>query len=172
MKRPESFRISICAGNSVKVLSLATFSSALRCNPKDAMGDNVGAIAIDRLASRAAILGYPEGIKNSSRRSRLGAVTSGCRFNSPMHPRRGCHIPAQVLSAQFFAFYDPMKFLILPTMGSTFYSIHHHVVFSTKNRRPFLKPPWRANLFAYMGGTVGGLGGVAEVINGVEDHVH
>ena len=57
-------------------------------------------------------------------------------------------------------------------MGSTFYSLHHHVVFSTKERRPFIRAEWRAQLYEYLGGTVRGLGGVAEAIGGVEDHVH
>lgn len=57
-------------------------------------------------------------------------------------------------------------------MGSTFYSLHHHIVFSTKNRRPLIKPAWRARLHEYLGGTVRGLGGIAEIVGGVEDHVH
>ena len=57
-------------------------------------------------------------------------------------------------------------------MGSTFYSLHYHVVFSTKERRPFIRAEWRARLHEYLGGTVRGLGGVAEAIGGVEDHVH
>jgi putative transposase len=57
-------------------------------------------------------------------------------------------------------------------MGSTFYSLHYHVVFSTKERRPLIRSDWRASLHQYLGGTVRGLGGVAETIGGVEDHVH
>ncbi len=57
-------------------------------------------------------------------------------------------------------------------MGSTFYSLHYHIVYSTKERRPLIKPPWRPRLHEYLGGTVRGLGGVAEIIGGVEDHVH
>jgi putative transposase len=57
-------------------------------------------------------------------------------------------------------------------MGSTFYSIHHHVVFSTKERRPFIRPEWRPQLHEYLGGTLRGLGVVAESVGGVEDHVH
>ncbi len=57
-------------------------------------------------------------------------------------------------------------------MGSTYHSLHYHVVFSTKERRPFLRPAWRASLHQYMGDTVRGLGGVAEAIGGVPDHVH
>jgi REP element-mobilizing transposase RayT len=57
-------------------------------------------------------------------------------------------------------------------MGSTFYSLHYHVVFSTKERRPFIRTEWRAHLHEYLGGTIRGLGGVAEAVGGVEDHVH
>ena len=57
-------------------------------------------------------------------------------------------------------------------MGSTFYSLHYHVVFSTKERRPIIGSNWRARLHTYLGGTVRGLGGVAETVGGVEDHVH
>ena len=57
-------------------------------------------------------------------------------------------------------------------MGSTFYSLHYHIVFSTKERRPLIRPEWRGRLHEYLGGTVRGMGGVAEVIGGVEDHVH
>jgi len=57
-------------------------------------------------------------------------------------------------------------------MGSTFYSLHYHVVFSTKERRPFIKPDWKDSLHQYMGGTVRALDGVAETVGGVEDHVH
>jgi putative transposase len=57
-------------------------------------------------------------------------------------------------------------------MGSTFYSLHYHVVFSTKNRAPILKPEWKDRAYEYIGGTIRGLGGVAESIGGVADHVH
>jgi REP element-mobilizing transposase RayT len=57
-------------------------------------------------------------------------------------------------------------------MGSTFLSLHYHIVFSTKERRPFIKPAWRAKLHEYLGGTVRGSGGIPEIIGGVEDHVH
>jgi putative transposase len=57
-------------------------------------------------------------------------------------------------------------------MGSTFYSLHYHIVFSTKERRPLIRPEWRPRLHEYLGGTVRGMGGVAEAVGGVEDHVH
>jgi REP element-mobilizing transposase RayT len=57
-------------------------------------------------------------------------------------------------------------------MGSTFYSLHHHLIFSTKDRRPLIKSNWRPRLHEYLGGVVRGLGGVAEIVGGVDDHVH
>ena len=48
-----------------------------------------------------------------------------------------------------------------------------HVVFSTKNRDPFLKDPeLRARLHAYMAGTLQAIGCEPILINGVDDHVH
>jgi putative transposase len=48
-----------------------------------------------------------------------------------------------------------------------------HVVFSTKNRAPFLKHlELRERLHAYMAGVVQHLGCEPILINGVEDHVH
>ncbi len=57
-------------------------------------------------------------------------------------------------------------------MGSTYHSIHFHLVFATKNREPLILAEWRPRLHEYLGGTVKGLGGVPEAIGGVEDHVH
>lgn len=57
-------------------------------------------------------------------------------------------------------------------MGSTFLSLHYHIVFSTKERRPFLRDEWRTKMHEYLGGTVRGLGGIPEAIGGVADHVH
>ena len=57
-------------------------------------------------------------------------------------------------------------------MGSTFYSLHYHIVFSTKDRRPMIRNEWCPKLHEYLGGTVRGLGGVAEAVGGVDDHVH
>ncbi|HPO13995.1 MAG TPA: IS200/IS605 family transposase [Candidatus Hydrogenedentes bacterium] len=57
-------------------------------------------------------------------------------------------------------------------MGSTFHSLHYHITFSTKERRPFIVPEWRTQLHQYLGGTVRGLGGVAETVGGTADHAH
>jgi len=48
-----------------------------------------------------------------------------------------------------------------------------HVVFSTKNRSPFLRPPdLRSRLHAYMAGTLQNIGCEPILLGGVEDHVH
>ena len=57
-------------------------------------------------------------------------------------------------------------------MGSTFFSLHYHIVFSTKERRPFLRREWRPRLHSYLGGIINGMNGVPEIVGGVEDHVH
>jgi len=57
-------------------------------------------------------------------------------------------------------------------MGSTYLSLHYHIIFSTKERRPFIKKSWRDILHQYLGGTVRGLEGVPECVGGVEDNVH
>lgn len=57
-------------------------------------------------------------------------------------------------------------------MGSTFLSLHYHIVFSTKERRPLIRTEWRPSLHKYLGGTVKGLDAIPEIIGGVEDHVH
>jgi REP element-mobilizing transposase RayT len=57
-------------------------------------------------------------------------------------------------------------------MGSTYYSLHYHWVCSTKGRRPFIGPNWRADFHRYIGGTIRGLDGMPLKVGGVSDHVH
>ena len=57
-------------------------------------------------------------------------------------------------------------------MGSTFFSLHYHIVFSTKERLPLIKSDWRPRLHSYLGGIIRGMNGVSEVVGGVADHVH
>ena len=57
-------------------------------------------------------------------------------------------------------------------MPSTFLALHYHIVFSTKDRAPWLDAAWRGRLHEYLGGTVHGLGGFAQGVGGVADHVH
>ena len=57
-------------------------------------------------------------------------------------------------------------------MPSTHLSLHYHVIFSTKDRAPATAAAWRERLHAYLGGVVRNVGGVAEAIGGIHDHVH
>lgn len=57
-------------------------------------------------------------------------------------------------------------------MANTYTSLHYHVVFSTKNRQPFLIEAIRERLFAYLGGIARENGMSALEIGGVVDHVH
>jgi len=57
-------------------------------------------------------------------------------------------------------------------MPSTHLSLHYHLVFSTKNRMPFIDSEWRPDLHAYLGGIVKGIDGVPVAVGGVSDHVH
>jgi len=57
-------------------------------------------------------------------------------------------------------------------MGSTYLSLHYHVVFGTKHRQPSIAEIWRPRLHEYVGGTVSGLEGIPQAIGGVEDHIH
>ncbi len=57
-------------------------------------------------------------------------------------------------------------------MGSTFISLHCHIVFSTKHRRPWIDVAWRQRLHEYLGGTVNGLKGFSQGVGGTNDYVH
>lgn len=47
-----------------------------------------------------------------------------------------------------------------------------HLVFSTKDRRPLIRPPVEQELYAYLVGVCRGLGCPSHQIGGTEDHVH
>lgn len=57
-------------------------------------------------------------------------------------------------------------------MPSTYLSLHYHLVFSTKNREPFIAGDWIDEFHKYLGGAVNGLGGFSQGVGGVADHVH
>jgi putative transposase len=46
-----------------------------------------------------------------------------------------------------------------------------HFTFSTQGRRPLIKPEFRDDLFAYLGGIIREMDGTALIINGEVDHV-
>ena len=57
-------------------------------------------------------------------------------------------------------------------MAQSLAKIVVHVVFSTKNREPFLATTIRKDLFAYLVGILNSSGCPTLAINGTEDHVH
>src|SRR5512140_1650514 len=57
-------------------------------------------------------------------------------------------------------------------MPSTHTSLYFDIVFSTKNREPWLDEDWQGLVHPYLGGCLRGLGGVAEEVGGTADHVH
>ncbi|MCO6510510.1 MAG: IS200/IS605 family transposase [Aridibacter famidurans] len=57
-------------------------------------------------------------------------------------------------------------------MPSTHLVLQYHVVFSTKERRPFIKKEWRSRLHKLMSGCIRAEGGVPLAVGGINDHVH
>jgi putative transposase len=57
-------------------------------------------------------------------------------------------------------------------MANTYTNLLCHIVFSTKDRIPFIEPSVRNDLHSYLGGIVRDSGGIALEIGGVADHVH
>ena len=58
-------------------------------------------------------------------------------------------------------------------MPQSLVEIYVHIVFSTKNRAPFLRDPiLRENMHAYLAGICNNLKSPAKKVGGVEDHVH
>jgi putative transposase len=60
-----------------------------------------------------------------------------------------------------------------PRMGQSLVQIYVHVVFSTKDRRPFFKDRgFREEAYKYLAGTAHGLNCPPQKVGRVEDHVH
>lgn len=57
-------------------------------------------------------------------------------------------------------------------MPSTHVSLHYHLVFSTKERRPSIHDEVRERIHAYLGGVIRGMDGTPLEIGGTADHVH
>ncbi len=57
-------------------------------------------------------------------------------------------------------------------MGHSFSSSLFHCTFSTKERRPLIKPDLQVQLWPYMGGIARNNGMIALAIGGIEVHVH
>jgi len=57
-------------------------------------------------------------------------------------------------------------------MSDSYTNLLHHIIFSTKTRRPLITEAYQSRLYDYIGGTIRGLGGISLKLNGTEDHVH
>ncbi|MDR1897874.1 MAG: IS200/IS605 family transposase [Prevotellaceae bacterium] len=57
-------------------------------------------------------------------------------------------------------------------MGQSLVQIYLHIVFSTKNRYPFIDGEVEKELFAYIGGIIKNHKGIPFLINGMPDHIH
>jgi putative transposase len=57
-------------------------------------------------------------------------------------------------------------------MAHTFTNLLTHIIFSTKDRAPFIAAELKPELHAYLGGMVREIKGKAYSINGTADHVH
>jgi REP-associated tyrosine transposase len=57
-------------------------------------------------------------------------------------------------------------------MSDSYTNLLYHIIFSTKDRRPFLTDVYETRPHDYIGGTIRGLGGISLEVNGTEDHVH
>ncbi len=51
-------------------------------------------------------------------------------------------------------------------------SLHVHLIFGTKHRKPMITPELRTRLHAYLGGIARELDAKAVIVNGMTDHVH
>src|SRR5713226_8174125 len=101
-------------------------------------------------APKARSLSSPGRLRDSSRWSKRSADHRN-RFEPEFAPRKGCKNGRRETP-----------------MGSTFFSLHYHVVFSTKERQPLILGEWRPRLHSYLGGIIRGINGVAEIIGGVK----
>ncbi len=57
-------------------------------------------------------------------------------------------------------------------MANTFTSLHYHVVFSTKNREPWIHRDHEERIWAYLGGIANENEVKPLMIGGIENHVH
>ena len=57
-------------------------------------------------------------------------------------------------------------------MANTFTSLHYHVIFSTTNREPWIRPDIESRVWSYLGGIARENDMKAILIGGIENHIH
>ncbi len=57
-------------------------------------------------------------------------------------------------------------------MANTYSQIYIQIVFSVKERKNLLQPPWRQEVYKYIAGIIKNKGHKSIIVNGMADHVH
>jgi putative transposase len=57
-------------------------------------------------------------------------------------------------------------------VANTYTSLHYHIIFSTKNREPWLVPDIEQRVWAFLGGIARAHDMTALQVGGVDDHIH
>lgn len=57
-------------------------------------------------------------------------------------------------------------------MANTYTALHYHLIFSTKNRTPWLTPEIESRVWAYLGGVARHHKMIALQVGGCDDHIH
>lgn len=57
-------------------------------------------------------------------------------------------------------------------MASTYTALHYHLIFSTKNRTPWLTPELESRVWEYIGGVARHHKMIALQVGGFDDHIH
>src|SRR5579871_1072672 len=57
-------------------------------------------------------------------------------------------------------------------MANTYTSLHYHLIFSTKNRQPWIRPDIQPRIWDYLGGIARQNAMKSLQVGGIDDHVH
>jgi REP element-mobilizing transposase RayT len=57
-------------------------------------------------------------------------------------------------------------------MPNTYTNLLFHIVYSTKYRKPLIKPEWQDDLYGYIGGIIREEKGILLTAGGMSDHIH
>jgi putative transposase len=96
----------------------------------------------------------------------LASHSDGVSLAQPFKAGINCEIYDFVASATIESFRKGVQ------MANTYTSLHYHVIFSTKNREPWIAPDIEARVWRFIGGIARKHSMTALQIGGVEDHLH
>jgi len=110
----------------------------------------------------------PEKVRRSIRRSAMGGRSRTIHTVAPGCIR--CWIASRNDAWYTANDHTPGKCHII--MANTFTSLHYHLVFSAKQREPWIRPEFQERVWAYLGGIVRDNEMKPLQIGGTEDHAH